>query len=152
MQERLAGQIRRPDGTAVPGPATVWKGLNKPHRGDRRWALGWSPEQISQRLKVDFPDDEGMRISHEALRALQHRRTTSDVGDDAVIARYERDWRRHVRRTRLRRLEQWAVREIVSGRAPAAWILDGVPSHPCLMEAPLTPSRNPAGGIPRTQG
>ena len=28
---------------------------------------GWSPEQISQRLKVDFPDDESMRISPEAI-------------------------------------------------------------------------------------
>ena len=67
VQERLAGQVCRPDGTPVAGPVTVWKGLNKPHRGDRRWAQGWSPEQISHRLKVDFPDDVSMRISHEAI-------------------------------------------------------------------------------------
>ena len=29
--------------------------------------MAWSPEQISHRLKVDFPDDESMRISHEAI-------------------------------------------------------------------------------------
>ena len=29
--------------------------------------MAWSPEQISQRLKVHFPDDESMRISHEAI-------------------------------------------------------------------------------------
>src|SRR5688500_6229091 len=34
---------------------------------DRRWASSWSPEQISGRLKIDFPDDESMRISHEAI-------------------------------------------------------------------------------------
>ena len=28
---------------------------------------GWSLEQISKRLRVDFPDDESMRISHEAI-------------------------------------------------------------------------------------
>jgi IS30 family transposase len=28
---------------------------------------GWSPEQIAHRLKADFPDDESMRISHEAI-------------------------------------------------------------------------------------
>ncbi len=68
VQERLAGSVRRPDGTIVTGPqAPVWKGLNKPHRQDRRWAVAWSPQQISQRLKVDFPDDESMRISHEAI-------------------------------------------------------------------------------------
>ncbi len=68
VQERLAGVIRRHDGTVVAGPATpAWKGLNKPHRQDRRWSTAWSPEQISHRLRVDFPDDESMRISHEAI-------------------------------------------------------------------------------------
>jgi IS30 family transposase len=68
VQERLAGGVRRPDGTIVAGPKTpTWKGLNKPHRQDRRWSTAWSPEQISQRLRVDFPDDESMRISHEAI-------------------------------------------------------------------------------------
>jgi IS30 family transposase len=67
VQTRLSGQLQRPDGTVAPGPPTTWKGLNKPHRADRRWATAWSPEQISKRLVVDFPDDEDMRISHEAI-------------------------------------------------------------------------------------
>ena len=68
VQDRLAGSVRRPDNTIVTGPRTPgWKGLNKPHRQDRRWAMAWSPEQISHRLHVDFPDDESMRISHEAI-------------------------------------------------------------------------------------
>jgi IS30 family transposase len=68
VQERLSGQVRRPDGTPVAGPLNAaWKGRNKPHRGDRRWVTAWSPEQIANRLKVDFPDDESMRISHEAI-------------------------------------------------------------------------------------
>jgi transposase, IS30 family len=33
-----------------------------------RWLLeGWSPEQISARLKREFPDDRRMRISHETI-------------------------------------------------------------------------------------
>jgi IS30 family transposase len=67
VQDRLVGQVRRPDGTPVPGPAAAWKGRNKPRRQDRRWATAWSPEQIAHRLPVDFPDDESMRISHEAI-------------------------------------------------------------------------------------
>ena len=68
VQERLAGTVRRVDGTVVTGPTPPsWKGLNKPHRTDRRWATAWSPEQIAHRLTIDFPDDESMRISHEAI-------------------------------------------------------------------------------------
>ena len=50
------------------GPSVKpWKGRNKPRRQDRRWATAWSPEQISARLRIDFPDDPSMRISHEAI-------------------------------------------------------------------------------------
>jgi IS30 family transposase len=68
VQDRLSGQVCRPDGTPVDGPATgPWKGRNKPHRADRPWVQAWSPEQIACRLLVDFPNDESMRISHEAI-------------------------------------------------------------------------------------
>lgn len=69
VQQRLSGQVEHDDGSGVAlGPeAKVWSGRNKPRRGDRRWVTGWSPEQISGRLKIDFPDDESMRISHEAI-------------------------------------------------------------------------------------
>lgn len=67
VQERLSGQVSHPDGTMLGPEGPQWKGRNKPHRGDRRWVMAWSPEQIANRLKVDFPDDESMRISHEAI-------------------------------------------------------------------------------------
>ena len=67
VQDRLAGEVERPDGTAVAGPQVRWIGRRHGRRMDRRWARGWSPEQISARLPVDFPDDESMRVSHEAI-------------------------------------------------------------------------------------
>jgi len=67
VQDRLAGMIARPDGTAVRGPNVVWKGRRAVHRQSRRWATAWSPEQIARRLRLDFPEDETMRISHEAI-------------------------------------------------------------------------------------
>ncbi len=68
VQDRLAGVIRTADGTVVPGPiAPQWKGRNKARRQDRRWAVSWSPEQIANRLPIEFPGDESMRISHEAI-------------------------------------------------------------------------------------
>lgn len=67
VQERLSGAVRAPDGRTVGPEGPAWKGRNKPHRGDRRWVQAWSPEQIARRLPVEFPDDESMRISHEAI-------------------------------------------------------------------------------------
>ena len=58
VEDRLAGVV------AVPSCARVRRrGLRK----DRRWVKAWSPEQIAERLPIDFPDDRTMRISHEAI-------------------------------------------------------------------------------------
>ena len=67
VQDRLSGKIERPDGQVVPGPEVKFVGRRHGRRADRRWAKAWSPEQISNRLRVDFPTDESMRISHEAI-------------------------------------------------------------------------------------
>jgi len=68
VEERLSGQISRPNGVKVPGPPPPrFTGNGKPHRKHRAWVRAWSPEQISQRIKLDFPHDESMRISHEAI-------------------------------------------------------------------------------------
>jgi IS30 family transposase len=66
VQERLAGMIAIGHGETV-GPDVHWNGRRHGRRQDRRWATSWSPEQISARLKLDFPDDASMRISHEAI-------------------------------------------------------------------------------------
>src|SRR5215216_2265830 len=67
VQDRLSGAVERPDGLAVDGPEVPWIGRRHGRRADRRWARAWSPEQISNRLRLDFPDDESMRVSHEAI-------------------------------------------------------------------------------------
>lgn len=67
VRDRLAGLITTPKGVAFDGPIVVWKKRRAVHRQSRRWSLAWSPEQIAQRLKVDFPEDPTMRISHEAI-------------------------------------------------------------------------------------
>ena len=85
VQDKLSGVIRGADGQVVVGPAgTPWKGRNKPHRGDRAWVTAWSPEQIARRLPVDFPDDEFMRISHEAIYQALYVETRGALKRDLV--------------------------------------------------------------------
>ena len=67
VQDRLAGVIAAPKGRPVTGPTVRFIGRRHGRRQDRRWAKSWSPEQIANRLRVEFPDDEAMRISHEAI-------------------------------------------------------------------------------------
>jgi len=67
VRDRLAGAVLAPGGAAVAGPAVTWKGRRHGRRQHRRWASAWSPQQISRRLRLDFPGDEAMRISHEAI-------------------------------------------------------------------------------------
>ena len=57
VQERLSGNIDGPDGTPATGPTVRWIGRRHGRRADRRWATAWSPEQIANRLEVDFPHD-----------------------------------------------------------------------------------------------
>ena len=67
VEDRLAGRLAAPGRTEVAGPAVRWTGRRQGARKPRRWARAWSPQQISERLRIDFPGDESMRISHEAI-------------------------------------------------------------------------------------
>ena len=67
VQDRLGGTVLDKRGKAIPDPQVPWIGRRHGRRADRRWGQSWSPEQISQRLALDFPDDASMRISHETI-------------------------------------------------------------------------------------
>ncbi len=68
VQKRLSGGICTSDGSVVAGPpAPRSTGNNKPSGEDRAWVRAWSRKQIAKRITMDFPDDESMRISHEAI-------------------------------------------------------------------------------------
>jgi transposase, IS30 family len=129
VDERLAGVVVAPNGAAIRGPVVMWKGRRPGRRQDRRWATAWSPEQIARRLRLDFPDDETMRISHEAIyqalyvqgRGALRRELTAYLRTGRVL---------RVPRARTRgRGKAFIVPEIMISQRPAEAADRAVPGH-----------------------
>jgi IS30 family transposase len=128
VQDRLAGAVERPDGVAVDGPAVKWIGRRHGRRKDRRWARSWSPEQISNRLRFDFPDDESMRVSHEAIyqslyiqgRGALRRELTACLRTGRAL---------RVPRARTRCGKSFVTDEILISERPAEAADRAVPGH-----------------------
>ena len=128
VQDRLSGAVQRPDGIAVPGPTVSWGGRRHGRRQDRRWARSWSPEQISNRLRLDFPDDESMRVSHEAIyQSLYVQGRGALRRELTVCLRTGRALR--VPRARTRRGKSFLTDEIMISERPAEAEDRAVPGH-----------------------
>jgi IS30 family transposase len=129
VQDRLAGRVTAPDGAAVPGPQVRWIGRRHGRRTDRRWARSWSPEQIANRLRVDFPDDGSMRISHEAIyQALYVQGRGALRRELTACLRTGRALRVPRARTRGRG-KQFVTPEILISQRPAEVADRAVPGH-----------------------
>jgi IS30 family transposase len=129
VQDRLSGAVQRPDGSAVTGPGVRWVGRRHGRRKDRRWGKSWSPEQISNRLRLDFPDDESMRVSHEAIyqslyvqgRGALRRELTACLRTGRAL---------RVPRARTRgRGKSFVTKEILISERPAEVADRAVPGH-----------------------
>ena len=129
VQERLSGAVERPDGSRVAGPDVRWIGRRHGRRKDRRWGRSWSPEQISARLRVEFPDDESMQISHEAIyQALYVQGRGALRRELTACLRTGRALR--VPRARVRgRGKQFVTDEVLISERPAEAEDRAVPGH-----------------------
>jgi transposase, IS30 family len=58
---------------------------------------GWSPQQIAGRLPLDYPDDEAMRVSHEAIYTWIYARPVGELAKLGIRLRAGRTRRRRVR-------------------------------------------------------
>jgi len=129
VQQRLSGAVQRPGGVAVDGPEVRWIGRRHGRRADRRWASSWSPEQISNRLRLDFPDDASMRVSHEAIyqslyvqgRGALRRELTACLRTGRAL---------RVPRSRVRRRgKHFVTEEVMISQRPAEAADRAVPGH-----------------------
>ncbi len=128
VQERLAGEVKTPDSALVVGPQVTWVGRRHGRRQDRRWATAWSPEQIAHRLRVDFPNDERMRISHEAIyQALYVQGRGALERELTACLRTGRALR--VPRARTRRGKHFVTPEVLISQRPAEAANRAVPGH-----------------------
>jgi transposase, IS30 family len=66
--------------------------------------LGWSPEQISIRLPIDYPSNKGMRISHEAI--YQYIYTQIQRGGNGNVKKGCEDLRIYLARRHKRRAKK----------------------------------------------
>ena len=129
VQDRLAGAVTDAEGRSIPGPNVPWKGRRHGRRKDRRWGVAWSPEQISRRLRIDFPDDESMRISHEAIyQALYVQGRGALKRELTACLRTGRALRVPQARTR-RRGKKFISPEVMISRRPAEAADRAVPGH-----------------------
>ena len=129
VQDRLAGTIARANGELVSGPDVRFIGRRHGRRADRRWAKAWSPEQISNRLRVDLPDDQSMRISHEAIyQALYIQGRGSLKRELVACLRTGRALRVPRARTRGRG-KRFVTPEIMISERPAEAADRAVPGH-----------------------
>src|SRR5215210_8049932 len=129
VQDRLAGVVTAPDGRPVAGPDVRWVGRRHGRRQPRRWATAWSPEQIAKRLPIDFPDDDSMRVLHEAIyqalyvpgRGALRREWTACLRTGRAL---------RVPRARTRgRGKQFVTADVLIGQRPAEAADRAVPGH-----------------------
>ena len=129
VQDRLSGTIVAPSGTAIHGPVVKWKGRRHGPRQHRRWSSAWSPEQVARRLPLDHPDDQTMRVSHEAIyQALYVQGRGALSRDLTACLRTGRTLR--VPRARSRsRGKSFVTSDILISQRPAEAADRAVPGH-----------------------
>jgi IS30 family transposase len=128
VQERLAGALRAPSGRRI-GPQGSWTGRRHGRRQDRHWASSWSPEQISNRLRLDFPENPGMRISHEAIYQALYIQSRGALSRDLCMClRSGRPLRVPRERVRTRK-KSFVSPEVMISRRPAEVEGREVPGH-----------------------
>jgi IS30 family transposase len=104
----------------------------------------WSPEQIARRLRVEFPDDESMRVSHETIyQSLYVQGRGALRRELTVCLRTGRAVRKPRRRADARGSRQIPAELMISAR-PAEVADRAVPGH---WEGDLIIGKNSASAV-----
>ena len=98
---------------------------------DKLGTQQWSPQQLSARLRAQFPDDESMRISHEAIYRSLYVQGRGHLRKDLTSAlRTGRAARRPLAVTRARSVARYPLpAEVMISQRPAQVADRAVPGH-----------------------
>ena len=125
-QARADARARRPKETRLARCQRLREYVQDHLGGPERW----SPEQIARRLVLDFPDDEGMRVSHEAIYQALYVQGRGHLRRDlAGCLRTGRAVRRPRRRADARQARERVPAELLISQRPAEVGDRAVPGH-----------------------
>jgi IS30 family transposase len=76
--------------------------------------LRWSPEQIAHRLKLEYPNDVSMRISHEAIYTFMYCHAKGELKQELIANLRQRKARRGPKRASGNRAKHSPIPDLVS--------------------------------------
>lgn len=92
--------------------------------------LGWSPQQISRRLIMDYPHDRSMRVSHETIYTSLFVQTKAVLRPELTAHLRTRRVRRRPQRRAIPRSQSRRIPNMVSiSERPEAVLNRSVPGH-----------------------
>ena len=122
--KRFVERMTRPHPSKLASNEELWQYVQEKLR------LKWSPEQISKRLKVDFPYNESMRISHEAIYQSIYVQGRGELKRELAAAlRTDRAVRKPKRTSGVRRGRQFKDPMVNISERPAEVEDRAVPGH-----------------------
>jgi IS30 family transposase len=125
-QARAEARARRPKESKIAAGPRLRAWLEDKLENER-----WSPQQLSARLRVDFPHDEQMRISHEAIYRSLYVQGRGHLRQDLTSAlRTGRAARRPLAVTRAKATARYPLpAEVMISERPAEVTDRAVPGH-----------------------
>lgn len=95
----------------------------------QRLELRWSPEQIAHQLRRDFPDDRGMRVTHETIYQALYVQGRGELRRDLTRSLRTGRARRKPRRQSNRRQPRFTAPMVLISERPPEVADRAVPGH-----------------------
>lgn len=124
-----AAQARADARRPRPKPSKIGQNPRLRDYIQQRLELRWSPEQITHHLPRDFPDDPGMRVTHETIYQALYVQGRGELRRDLTRALRTGRARRRPRRQSNRRQPRFTAPMVLISERPPEVADRAVPGH-----------------------